>query len=204
MILGDDLFYKCPNCGHLLSTISLISGNTMGSTQYSDGYQVAFMLPYIPLISSCFNCHTLFWLDEKSLVENSDGNDAEGAEILRLEECQRALDNENYKNTEEEIYLRTQLWWAYNDRVRGNKQLFSSESDTAKWQYNLEQLLAILDPEYNEDLVMMVEIYRNLGDFKKSRAFLARLQNDVLYDYEDLKAKFEKEIKKKNTLVFKF
>ena len=203
MILGDDLFYECPNCGDLLSTISLISGNTIGSTQYSDGYQVAFMLPHIPLISRCFNCNTLFWLDENTQFENTDGKDAKNAEVLRLEECQMALDNENYKNPEDEIYLRTQLWWAYNDRVRGNKKLFSSESDKAEWRNNLEKLLDILDLEYNEDIIMMVEIYRNLGDFNKSKALLSRLQNDEIYDYDELKKKFKKELIKKNTLVFK-
>ena len=202
MILGDDQYYKCPNCGDLLKTISLISGNTIGSTQYSDGYQVAFMLPHIPLISRCFNCDTMFWLDENIRVEDTDGKDAKDAEILRLEECQKALDNENYKNTEDEIYLRTQLWWAYNDRVRGNIPLFPSENDKGEWRNNLEKLLDILDLEYNEDIIMMVEIYRNLGDFNKSKALLSRLQNDEIYDYEALKTKFKREIKKKNTLVF--
>jgi len=203
MILGDDLYYKCPKCGSLLSTISLVSGNTVGSTQYSDGYQVAFMLPDIPLISRCYKCQTLFWLNEKSLVENIQNSEVKDAEPLILEELQEALDMKIYHTSEEEIYLRTRLWWAYNDRVRAEKQLFLLESDKASWQNNLQQLLMILDPDYNEDIIMMVEIYRNFGDFEKSKALLASLQNDVIYDYTDLKKRFSKELKKKNTLVFK-
>ena len=203
MILGDNQYYKCPACGSLLSTISLVSGNTIGSTNFSDGFQIAYMLPDIPLISRCFKCGTLFWLDEESHIENIENDDFKEAGTLVLEEYLIALETHNFKTEEDEIYLRMRLWWAFNDRVRAGKPLFSSESDKADWQQNLEKLLKLLDPGYNEDIIMMVEIYRNLGDFKKSKDLLASLQNDEVYNFKELKKKFEKELTNKNILVFK-
>jgi len=203
MILGDNQYYKCPACGSLLSTISLVSGNTIGSTNFSDGFQIAYMLPDIPLISRCFKCSTLFWLDEESHMENIENNDYKEASTLVLEEYLIALETHNYKTDADEIYLRMRLWWAFNDRVRAGKPLFLLEKDETIWRNNLELLLKKLDSEYNEDIIMMVEIYRNLGDFKKSKDLLASLQNDEVYDYKELKKSFEKELIKKNTVVFK-
>jgi len=204
MILGDNQYYKCPKCGSLISTISLLSGNTFGSIIFSDGFRIAHMLPDIPRFSRCFKCGTLFWLDEESRVEFvADKDYREAVGTLELEEYLVALEMGNYKTEEDEIYLRIRLWWAFNDRVRAGKPLFSSESDKADWQQNLEKLLKLLDSGYNEDIIMMVEIYRNLGDFKKSRDLLASLQNDTVYNFKELVKKFEKEIIKKNTLVFK-
>lgn len=53
MQLGPDKYYKCPNCGAYLYTHTLLSGNTFGAREYSDGKMVAPMLPECPNLTKC-------------------------------------------------------------------------------------------------------------------------------------------------------
>lgn len=62
MILGPDLFYKCPVCGANLHSYSLRSGNTFGAKVYSDGKMFAPMLPEYPNITKCGGCGTILML----------------------------------------------------------------------------------------------------------------------------------------------
>lgn len=72
MILGPDIYYKCPNCGTYLYTHSLISGNACGAKRYSDGKMIAPMLPEYPNLTKCEECGTIVMLSRlERVVEES-------------------------------------------------------------------------------------------------------------------------------------
>ena len=48
MILGPDQIVACPFCAGLAKYMTLISGNTFGSHVWTDGKQIAPMLPRTP------------------------------------------------------------------------------------------------------------------------------------------------------------
>lgn len=64
MQLGPDKYYKCPNCGAYLYTHTILSGNTFGAREYSDGKMVAPMLPEYPNLTKCGECGTIVMLKQ--------------------------------------------------------------------------------------------------------------------------------------------
>ena len=203
---GPDLVYKCPHCGDFLITGSLLSGNTFGSILYSDGKQYAPMLPTFPDLTVCRNCDRFLRLSDSEEVASLDFVEinetkwatAQRADFLSIADCSRALDSGYPKDREEEIEIRRLMWWTYNDRVRDGKELFTNQEDESRWKENLLQFLKILDPSDTEQLIMMAEIYRNLGEFDRSVSTINKLQNEELYFIRDI---LLIECKKRNSSV---
>jgi len=75
MQLGSDSLYKCPKCGKLSKKGTLLSGNSFGSTYFSDGKQISPMMPEFPSIVKCKKCKSFYWLNDENeiLPEIGDG-----------------------------------------------------------------------------------------------------------------------------------
>jgi hypothetical protein len=56
MLIGPNLFFKCPECGKMTVRGSILSGNTFLSRLFSDGKLRAPMLPEFPGIVKCKKC----------------------------------------------------------------------------------------------------------------------------------------------------
>jgi hypothetical protein len=200
MLPGKDLYYECPKCKNILSKGSLLSGNNIGAELFSDGKQIAPMLPEFPSISKCSKCSTIFWLNKVSIIDNDEIEDVEQAKFLTPDEYIIAIQNNNYKSKKEELFLRTRLWWKFNNRIRDNKALFEKENDEKIWAENIERLIKLLNYNDIDQRIMIAELNRNLGNFQKCSDILATLTNP---DYDDFKELFAREIANKNTNVFK-
>jgi len=48
MLPGPNEYFKCSKCSQIVSRGSIASGNTFGAVLYSDGNQIAPMLPKFP------------------------------------------------------------------------------------------------------------------------------------------------------------
>ena len=72
---GPDYIYECPKCSNLLKKASNASGNTFGSTLYSDGKMIAPMLPEFPNLTKCTKCDTILWLSEMKEIGTCDAWD---------------------------------------------------------------------------------------------------------------------------------
>ena len=153
MILGPDLFYKCPVCGANLHSYSLRSGNTFGAKVYSDGKMFAPMLPEYPNITKCGGCGTILmlsrlepfeeiakislWEKWKSLIT---GTRREAKPSPRYYECEHLSMDDLYRAIdvfpEAELYIRLMIWRSYNDRV--TRRIFvDSTSEDLRANYNL-------------------------------------------------------------------
>ena len=95
-------------------------------------------------------------------------------------------------NQDKKVYLRIRLWWAINDLIRNRTPFFelflrgmkirifwdafkneiSQKQHFRKLQIvfvdNLKQLALLIDPVSDEDYLLLAEIYRELGQFKKA------------------------------------
>jgi len=211
MIPGPTYVYKCPNCGNLLTKESLTSGNTFIIKIYSDGKRIAPMLPEFPNLTKCKKCNTIFWLSKLETVgeykwddkENSNWINEDRANFLNIGDYFRALKEGLAENIKEEIFIRKQIWWAYNHRVRFGKAStpYRNTNDEIKWKENCNKLISLL---YESDLsqrITIAELKRNLGDFEGCLEIIKKIDdNDKLSWVKD---KFIDECKRGNRCVVK-
>lgn len=206
MLPGPTYVYECPKCGHLLTNNSLMSGNTFGAKHYSDGKQIAPMLPAFPELTKCRRCDTIFWLSKAKEVgtyewgdqDKPEGQQADKARFLQLPDYFVALSIGLAETKEEETYIRRQIWWAYNDRIRMGQAIFVSGEDEVLYTQNCTRLMMLLDPSDSGQKIMLAELKRNLGDFD---ACLQLLQSLDDMDFDWLKAKLIRACKKKRQWV---
>ncbi len=206
MFPGPNYVYKCPNCGNLMTRGSLRSGNTFGAKIFSDGKRVAPMLPEYPNLTKCSKCDTIFWLSKLKEIgtyefgeeENSKWGSAKEVKFLEIEDYYNAINKGIAENKGEELIIRQQIWWAYNDRIRKGQKIFNDESDEARWNENIKKLKLLLDQSDITQKIMIAEINRNLGDFKNCMSLIQSIENDEL---NWLKEKILNECKRKNKWV---
>jgi hypothetical protein len=208
MIPGPTELYKCPHCGNLISKGSLLSGNNFGARLFSDGKSIAPMMPRFPDLTKCRKCDSIFWLSELKEVgsyswdepEDPTWKDADPAEFLNIEDSFRALESGMARDKEEEKYIRKQIWWGYNDRIRNGQNIFKDAQDELRWKENIELLLRLLDPSDTDEKIMSAELYRNLGDFENCQKLIQSLENNELDWLRDI---FLNECRQKNRWVVK-
>lgn len=164
-----------------------MTANTFGAKLYSDGKSIAPMFPDVPEITKCSICEGIFWLKNQKEIgernlwdEESEWKDVKGAEFLTIYEYQSALDNKIYESKDDEIYLRQRIWWGFNDRVRFDEPIFTSETDEKLWLDNIKKLLELLDINELEEKIMIAELYRNIGEFQKCIEIVTVLENTEL------------------------
>lgn len=174
MLKGPDTYYKCPKCGNILSKGSVIDGNPLVGTFFSDEKKLSPFDPEYPEIGKCKRCGNLLWLDESNVVGSDKKIILYNARLL-LSQRARFIDIEDYfvaldlgmgYNREKEVYLRKQIWWEHNDRLLDRGRMFKDKKDEIKWENNLKRLLELLIDEDPTEKIMKAEIYRNLGHFE--------------------------------------
>ena len=160
MIPGPNLIYKCPKCKKTVYRGSLRSGNTLGAKLFSDGKRIAPMLPEFPFIVKCKECNTFFWLNDKNKIGKysrwfnfgKKWKNPDAAEFLSPDEYFEAIKSKIYKNKNEELRLRLNLWRAFNDRTREGKDIFLAKEDKDIYIKLLlgMTLLAFVECAYNK------------------------------------------------------
>jgi tetratricopeptide (TPR) repeat protein len=211
MLPCPDFIYQCPHCGNYLKRGSLMSGNTFGAKLYSDGKQVAPMLPDFPNLTKCKKCNTIFWLSDLKEVGECDWysenkevslewKSADNAEFLEIKDLCRALEIEENQSAEKNI--RIWIWWAFNDRVReGGGKLFLEETEKDLWEKNCRTLLNLLNVDDFNEKIMIADLYRNLGEFEKCISIIDSIEEKNMNWIKDL-MKFM--AKKNFSLCFSF
>jgi len=196
MIPGPELLYKCPKCEKIVSKGSLISGNTCGAKLYSDGKQIAPMLPEFPAIVKCKYCNTFYWLNKENEI-NIGNENADRAAFLSVDEYYELINSDIIKNEKKLKFLRIRLWWAFNDKLRNNKNENLSENEQIIYEQNCLKLIETLDQEDINEKIMVAELYRNLGNFEKCESILAGIDDKFNW----LKELLIKECKNNNSKI---
>ena len=187
MIPGPNLIVSCPSCGKEKELMTLISGNTFGSTQWSDLYVNAPMLPNLSPVQKCENCKVLFFLQNKNF-RYEEGND-HSLETGRLSfhEIKNALPliKDSNLSDDEEYSVRLEILHRFNDAYRegdvsfnNSADLFRSDEDWEINRNNLKRLIALL--EFNIDLYapLIAEFYREAGMFEECLKTLEGFNSD--------------------------
>lgn len=224
---GPDIIYKCPGCGNLIISASLLSGNNIGAKIYSDGKQIAPMLPEFPELTKCFKCKKIFFLSEaeeigtcfcytyghQDLFDINNGKivrcrrpyyqftpwgKVQIAQHLKIKDYFKALDTGIAKNKKEELFIRVKIWHSYNDRIRNGKKLFTNENDELMWRNNCNSLISLLEPSKLEQKIMIAELKRNLGDFDGCIKIINKIDNE---NYNWIKGKIIEACEQRNKYV---
>ena len=199
MMPGSDEYFKCSNCDQVYSRGSLMSGNTFGAKLFSDGKNIAPMLPEFPRIVKCKKCNTFFWLIEENEVTLSKKNkNIEEAVFLTIYEIQEAIDLNISKNNKELEYLRIRLWWALNDKIRENDNIGFDKNEKILYESNCKILIELLDKNNLNEKIMIAELFRNIGNYNECKKIMKTIKNK---DYNWIKDIFENECQKNNSKV---
>ena len=193
MIPGPIYIHQCPHCIKLISRYSLLSGNSNGVKVYSDGKTIKAIAPEFPIITKSTNCKNIFWIKDAKQIgsyelrlfgdsdeENTkkEWKEAESASKLSVYDLISVLGTEITKTKDLEIYIRERIWWGFNDRVRDNKILFTSEKDKMLYTENIKNYIPLLDSNNINDLFTIAELYRNIGNFEKCKELLNEIKDD--------------------------
>jgi len=205
MLPGPNEIIKCTNCDCLYVKRTLLSGNTFGGVSFSDGSAFYPMMPQFPKLISCSECDTLFWVKDAPLIgtcewEDDICEDWQNAMELTfplIEEYLLAIEQKIYKSIDEEVYIRIQIWWILNG-LRNKGQL--TQDENFLYIENSLRLLELVKPNIPDNILIIAELYRNLGRFDEAKEMVLQLNDNFP---SDIKQKFLKHIKNKNTKTFK-
>ena len=188
---GPDQVIACPKCNGLARYMPLISGNTFGARVWTDGKQVAPMLPRPPAVVKCCHCAEYYWLADAEEIGTVDRWQGEGQQINPAwaeapeveepaeEEYYQALEEGLATNAEQERYLRVLAWWRGNDSFRDTPQEQGQGISRASgpWRTNLEALARLLTGEDDNDRLAKAEVLRELGEFASAKQLLSRVDS---------------------------
>lgn len=179
MIPGPPIGVDCPKCGEEKELMSLISGNTFIARQWSDGYQYTPMMPRLSPVQKCPECGYYFLLSDDNLHRaKGDGEYCSDTGRLSYDEMKQAfLQMKNDSLTkDDELSLRLEFLHRFNDAFREDFSAYEEENvgenkmvrDEADWELhrsNLNSLIALLDQTNDEQNILLIEAYREMGKF---------------------------------------
>ena len=205
MLSAPEIVYRCLTCGQLVVTSCLLFDNISGSKLFSDGKQIAPLVPEVPFFIKCKKCNAFYWLKKENKVATLDYDDksnelesADLAQFLLLDEYQEALNLKVYKDTDEENYIRLKLWWAFNDKIRNNANDVFSANEQKIYEGNCSRLIDILDRKDASNRIIIAELFRNIGRFYECIKTLETI-NEEKYNW--IKRQMETVCSKRNKKV---
>lgn len=216
---GPIYIYKCTKCNNYIFNPSWASGGIYDARYFSDSKRYTLLTLRFPIITKCKQCSNIFWINKQKELAIYNDNDVrdekhkkpQRAKELKIDEFFEALEKNVHENNEEEFYIRKQIWWSYNDRIRiYPRKMFNSKEDEQRFWGNNMRMLELIDillesdnePDY---LVIKAEINRNLGHFDKCMSIIETLK-DLLHEpfFNNIKVAFEKHCKNKNKALFEY
>lgn len=202
MLPGPTYVYACPDCQLRVSKRSIMSGNTLGATYYSDLRVDALMYPRYPSITKCERCDCTFWLDESTKIEGvimpqiarfyddefipsetknpvfGDQLEIKSAYELDREGIKDALFMNIQRNEEEEQYLRFLLLWAYHKQLEDGTLLRETINKDLDYLENIDSLLHLTNNKNvkkNREIgtyLFRAELHRYAGRFDQCMKIL--------------------------------
>jgi hypothetical protein len=177
MLPAHSALLRCPHCGAKKEILQLMSGNTFGSTLWSDTKHIAPMLPRVSHIQRCPTCGKYFFRTQDVMAGRSDRYGG-GTGDLPLEYLKQAL-AQLHPTGDDESALRFYILWAFNDRYGNMEQ---SDIPSEEWEYHLDNVHHLLQMDINA--MVRAELHREIGDFEQATQILQSLEvEDNIKDF---------------------
>ena len=193
MLPAHSALLRCPHCGALKEVLQLMSGNTIGATLWSDGKEIAPMLPRVSRIQRCPTCSKYFFysLDVTSGTSNRYGSQSGE---LPLEYLKQALTQLQPTGNDEHI-LRINILWAFNDRYGDMEQ---SDIPIEEWEYHVDNVHHLVQMDI--DALLRAELFREIGDFEQAIQILQ--SHEVADNLKDLQRQLLQQAQQHNRKIF--
>jgi hypothetical protein len=206
---GSITIRQCPNCQSLIGELEPVADNSYDARYYSDGKMVGDYAG-TPNLVKCYSCNKFFWLKKTftlgkfevtngSSIRTKSGGNIPEATFLSLKENLQVLKSGFIRSVTDELYVRQQICWLFNDRLRANQAMFFYFQEIEVWRENNLRFLDMLDPIDSSQVLMMAELFRYLGDFKAAIEVMGCVDEN---DYQWLKPIFIRKCKEQNMEVF--
>jgi hypothetical protein len=203
MLPGPTKIIACPFCGQFAKKETIISANTFRAQLWSDCKSIAPMMPDFPKLTVCKKCDQFFWVKDAKEVETVTDHKELNEKWHDLYYIEFPTFHQYFKALElipDELFIRAKIWRSFNDFFRDKKEdQITSEMKQMNTE-NLTSLLIMLDDTDNNELLMKVEVFRNLGEFEASKELLNRMKDPNL---DWVKNRLMAEIHRKNRNVIK-
>lgn len=187
MQIGNPSYKKCPNCGQ---QIAYYPGpyflHLYEFTEWSDG-ETFEQLPNLKNtnLQKCNLCNKFYWFTQK-LGGMSFEDYVQAAEYFETKYAIRNSINfiYNLRNKKRLIYIRTNILRKYNDQIRihplskGDKtKTVITVKDKETFENNAKILIDLLTEINSDDLFLIAELNRNIGNFEEAKRILNQLPN---------------------------
>jgi hypothetical protein len=204
MIIGRPIIIQCPECSAKYTQTGILSGNTFGGHFWSDGSFFAPMLPDQVVFTRCSGCNIIFNINTSAKYEALNYEDADGlpyVEHLSKNDLFEAIEKKIYNNRNEELYLRNRFWQKMNNHPWKDEKP-SAFVVSLEYRQNAEALINLLDKSNEDEILMIAELHRNLGNFNDCLDLINLLKET---NYEERIMQIENVCKKKinGTLQYK-
>ena len=178
---GPNIVYECPECIRKFYSPSISSGNTFGTTFWSDGYIKAPMLPDYPPFVCCPQCHTGLWLDTLKEIDEIEPwefvkHTKYRSPGLRLLQKELKRDDLKYENLR---WLLLRIIHTSNVHSDHSSRPISKAAKTAMVRF----IEIILKPINTEDHIFYVEFCREMSEFDKAKELIMK-QNFIDRKYK--------------------
>ncbi|MFN2341528.1 MAG: hypothetical protein ABR547_09705 [Halanaerobium sp.] len=201
MLPGPVKIIKCPYCDQKFKQSTMMSGNTMGATFWTDGKREAPMLPDSITISFCGACRQYFWVDDAEVLDEAPPDsdkylDLDYLKNLTLEQYIDAFQKIEIRSDQDKFFLLRQIWWKYNDYYRENKEAEIPQAIKKLIPDLLDKLLDNFNEENDDHFLMKGELLRELGQFKVAEKTLKKINNP---EYKEVKQFIMRLVKNENS-----
>lgn len=193
MLPAHSALLRCPHCGALKEVLQLMSGNTFGATLWSDGKEIAPMLPRVSRIQRCPTCGKYFFysLDVTAGTSNRYGSQSGELPLEYLKEAFAQIQSIGHY----EYSFRMAILWAFNDRYGDMEQL---DIPIEEWAYHVDNVHHLVQMDI--DALLRAELFREIGDFDKAIQILQ--SHEVADNLKDLQRQLLQQAQQHNRKVF--
>jgi len=70
------------------------------------------------------------------------------------------------------------LWWTYNDILRENSNINFTEAESEAYENNCKELIKILDKNDLNEIIMIAELYKNIGNYEDCLEILKTIDSE--------------------------
>lgn len=158
---------ECPHCGGLQCISALMSGNTIGMTQWSDAKREAPMQPQPSLVMRCPHCRKYYFYEDKLIVGSCKTYYHSSWGKLSYASLKEAL-SQLQPTGHDETELRIMLIHAYNDLYGTMAPEDVPPHERLYFERNARKLIR-LQPE---NKIFCAELHRELEEYDQALAIL--------------------------------
>ncbi len=169
MKYGAPIYRQCSHCNKAIEIHPLLEGSHGGSVLWTDGYVDAMMMPEQAIVASCKSCEQVVWLTDLEPLEEPDEDTVTSYRELKAREYLDLVEKESSADKERMLMLRT---WAWQKSNHARRRKAKASPFTDRERNNMFELDALLSDEWENELLMKIELARELGNFEQAEKYM--------------------------------